>query len=116
MLVTDNINFRLDRDKTPAKKKRMNYVKSCCQEFNISSKRIVYVGKDKDERRRYVHEDVDLVRRFFNHYKIQNWANHVIFSDGDHAFWDMKNFILEEFGVKAHISYHADVHQLLPQR
>lgn len=111
VLFTYNQQFRLDRPPTPTRSTEKQYFLDKCKEHNVSSKRVIYVGKSKGETRTYVAETGDLVRKFFAKYGIKEDV--VVLSDNGNAFFEGQQSIIESLGFKQHICYPAAVHQWL---
>ncbi len=111
MLFTYNSAFRRDRPQTLKRTKKVQHLLECLDKYGISEDRIVYIGNDKNETRKYARECPDLVRRFFSHYKVP--LDTTIFSDEGNSFFEDGNSVLRAVGFKNHITYPAPVHQYL---
>lgn len=111
MLFTYNPEFRRDRNTTARRAALVQHFDDCLKEMDIDIKRIVYVGKEKEESRTYVTESPALLRIFFKHYKIPKQA--VILSDLGRSFVDQGKSVLLDFGFQKHVYYPAAVHQYL---
>ncbi len=70
MLFTYNSAFRRDRSPTLKRTEQVQHLLDYLDKYGISEDRIVYIGNEKNETRKYARECPDLVRRFFSHYKV----------------------------------------------
>jgi transposase len=111
MLFTYDQRFRKDRSPTEKRKAEVTYLDECLTRYKIGAKRIVYVGKEKGENRKFVAESADLVRRFFETYGVGKDCT--VLSDNGNAFKDGGVDIFDALGFKQHRCYPAAVHQYL---
>jgi hypothetical protein len=79
--------------------------------FGIDTRRVIYIGTDKNESRLYASESTDFLRRFFALYQIPQDV--VVFSDNGKSFFPGGVSALESLGFAKHVSYPAPVHQHL---
>ena len=70
---------------------------------------IFYVGLSKSETRVYVSESADLLRLFFEDFKVPDDC--VVLSDNGNSFFDEGEDVLLELGFSKHVQYPAAVHQ-----
>lgn len=110
MLFTYNPDFRLDRKATGRRLELAAHFKTCLERSNIQSDRVIYIGKSTGEKRTYVAESTDLVRRFFKLYGV---GCEVIFSDGGNSLLEQGKSVLLDVRFKDHVVYPADIHQFL---
>ena len=111
VLYTYNSKFRRDRKDTPRIRAEVEKLDECLKSLRLAKHRAVYIGTDSKEKRTYVPESSDLVRRFFKQYKIEPGC--VIFSDNGKSFFDAGESVLTELGFQTHVAYPAAVHQFL---
>jgi transposase len=111
MLFTYDQRFRRERSPTEKRKADMAYLDECLTRYKIDAERIVYVGNEKSEHRKYVAESPDLVRRFFETYGVGKDC--IVLSDNGNAFKDDGVDIFDVLGFKQHRGYPAAVHQYL---
>ena len=79
--------------------------------YSIDAKRVIYIGNEKNETRTYASESADILRRFFEIYRVRSKG--VVFSDNGAAFFPGGVSVLETLGFERHVSYPAPVHQHL---
>ena len=65
MLFTYDQSFRTDWNMTPNRQVKRDKIDKLCADYGIQPKHIVYVGKEKYEKRSYVTEKHELIERFF---------------------------------------------------
>jgi transposase len=111
VLFTYNQNFRLDRPSTARRDAQMEHLLERLAHYGIDKSRIIYVGKDKNEKETYVRESPDLIRRFFALYGIH--PDSTVMSDNGNAFFEAGESVLKAIGFKEHLLYPASVHQWL---
>jgi transposase len=111
MLFTYDQRFRRDRSPTGRRTAEVAYLDECLTRYKIDAQRIVYVGEEKGENRKFVPESADLVRRFFQTYGVGRGCT--VLSDNGNAFKDDGADIFDAFGVAQHLCYPAAVHQYL---
>ena len=111
VLFTYNGKFRRDRVRRAAWVEEKKWLTQCLEFYNINESRVVYIGAEKNENRRYVAESSDLLRRLFELYDIPDDV--VVFSDNGKAFFPGGVSVLEELGFAKHVAYPAAVHQYL---
>jgi len=73
--------------------------------------RIVYVGIDPNETRKYVDLSPELLRQFFQHYGVSQGA--VVLSDNGKSFFEQSESVLVNLGFQKHECYPAAVHHYL---
>lgn len=110
-LFTFNGKFRFDRVGRTAWVRDREVLVSALARFGIPAKRVLYLGTDQSESRTYVNESAELLRRFFNLYRIPKQV--VVFSDNGSAFFPDGASALTPLGFAKHVSYPAPVHQYL---
>ena len=110
MLFTFDQRFRRDRSPTERRRVQVAYLDECLTRYKIGVERIVYVGKEKGEGRKFVAESADLVRRFFETYGVKEDCT--VLSDNGNAFKDDGVDIFDALNFK-HYCYPAAVHQFL---
>ncbi len=111
MLFTYNPEFRRDRNTTARRAALVQHFDDCLKEVGIDEKRIVYVGKEKGESRSYVTESPELLRTFFEHYRVPKRT--IILSDLGGSFVEQGKSVLLDLGFQKHVCYPAPVHQYL---
>lgn len=111
MLFTYDQRFRRDRSPTEKRKAEVAYLDDCLARYEIDAERIVYVGEEKGENRKFVAESADLVRRFFKMYGVVKDC--IVLSDNGNAFKEDGVDIFDALGFKQHRCYPAAVHQYL---
>lgn len=111
LLFTYNSAFRLDRNPTKRRTAQQAHLIGLMDKYGISKERIIYVGSERHESRKYVRESPDLIRRFFGVYGVLEGVT--IYSDEGNAFFDNGESVLKEHGFKKHVCYPAKVHQYL---
>jgi len=111
VLYTFNKAFRTDIKNTKKQKEKYERLIELLTHYEINSKRCIYMGDGDGETRYMVSESSDLLRIFFEKYKIPK--NCVIFSDCGNAFFDKGNSVLNELGFDIHRTYPAPVHRYL---
>lgn len=111
VLFTYNPAFRLDRPSTARRDEQVEYLRARLAHYGIDKSRVIYNGKDKEEKETYAKECPDLLRRFFKLYKIPSDA--VALSDNGNSFFENSESVLEALGFKNHLCYPANVHQWL---
>ena len=111
VLFTYNQEFRLDRPPTARRIAQVAHLRSCLQWYDIEPHRIIYVGTDKGEHRTYCSESAELIRRFFNLWKVREHG--IAFSDNGNAIYPQGNSVLLALGFDSHYPYPAPVHQYL---
>jgi hypothetical protein len=70
MLFTYNAAFRCDRNPTKRRAAQVEHLNECLKKYDIVPERIVYVGKEKNETRKYVTESPELLRQFLVYLKV----------------------------------------------
>jgi len=111
MLFTYNAAFRCDRNPTELRVAQVKHLNECLKKYDITPDRIVYVGKEKNETRKYVAESPGLLRRFFHYHGVPQGA--VILSDNGKSFFERGKSVLLDLGFKKHECYPAAVHHYL---
>ena len=111
VLFTFNGKFRLDRVGRKAWVQEREKFQGALARYSIDAKRVIYIGSEKNETRTYASESAELLRRFFEIYRVQNKG--VVFSDNGTAFFPGGLSALEALGFEKHVSYPAPVHQHL---
>ncbi len=109
MLFTFNPAFRTDRAPTERRSKQVDYFHECLDKYGINQERVKYIGKDKLEMKKYARECPDLVRLFFEYYKVR--PNCTIYSDEGNSFFDGGKSALLEVGFYKHRCYPSKIHQ-----
>lgn len=110
-LFTFNGKFRLDRVGRKAWLQEREKLQSALVRYGIDAKRVIYIGNEKNETRTYASESADILRRFFEIYRVRSKG--VVFSDNGAAFFPGGVSALETLGFERHVSYPAPVHQHL---
>ena len=110
-LFTFNGKFRLDRLGRKAWVQEREKLQGALVRYGIDAKRVIYIGSEKNETRTYASESADLLRRFFEIYRVRSKG--VVFSDNGTAFFPGGVSALETIGFEKHVSYPAPVHQHL---
>lgn len=103
--------MRKDERTGKQKKAWREYMQKVCHDLNVDPSRVIYIGKLTEERREYVPESPDLVRRFFDFYKIKE--NVHVFYDGGRSFKEKETCVFDELKVKKHRPYPPPVHQYI---
>lgn len=111
VLFTFNPKFRTDRATTRKRTEDREHLERCCDEFGIAEHRLIYIGAAKYEKRKYVAESSDLIRRFFSAYGVREHTT--VFSDKGHAFSENGVDVLVDLGFKNHKTYPPPVHHFL---
>lgn len=111
ILFTYNSAFRRDRNPTPRRASIVNHLLECMDKYGISAERIIYIGEDTKEMKKYARECPDLIRRFFGVYEVPPGCT--IYSDEGNSFFDNGESVLVEVGFEKHCCYPSDVHQYL---
>ena len=111
VLFTLNQLLRFDRHSTPKRDREVDRLEYLLDKYKIHRSRLIYIGKTKDEKGVYVSESTDLIRRFWQIYRIPNGT--VIYSDKGKAFFPGGASVLEELGFQQHESYPPAVHHYL---
>ena len=111
VLFTFNPAFRTDRKETKIRSAGREKLQNALDTFGIAANRIVYVGAQKGESRKYVPEQPQLVRRFFGLYGVRKDTH--LLSDRGHSFKENGESVLTKLGFKAHRTYPPPVHQYL---
>ena len=110
-LFTFNGKFRLDRVGRKAWVQEREKFQGALVRYGIDAKRVIYIGSEKNETRTYARESAELLRRFFEIYRVRTKG--VVFSDNGTAFFPGGVSALEALGFEKHVSYPAPVHQHL---
>lgn len=110
-LFTFNGKFRLDRVGRKAWLQEREKLQGALVRYSIDAKRVIYIGNEKNETRTYASESADILRRFFEIYRVRSKG--VVFSDNGAAFFPGGVSVLETLGFERHVSYPAPVHQHL---
>ena len=74
---------------------------------------MVYIGKLKNEKEKYVKESPEILRRFFRHYGVPTEAT--VLSDNGNSFFEGGDSVLKKCGFENHELYPANVHQWLSE-
>jgi hypothetical protein len=111
MLFTYDPRFRRNRHPTAKRTLDVAYLEACLTRYKLDPTRIVYVGKEKGETRKFVTESADLVRRFFATYDAGKDCT--VLSDQGRAFKDNGVDLFAALGFRRHRCYPAAVHQYL---
>lgn len=109
MLFTLNPAFRTDRNPTERRSKQVDYLHECLDKYRINQERIKYIGKYNLEMKKYARECPDLVRLFFEYYKVPPGCT--VYSDEGNSFFDGGKSALVEVGFQKHRCYPSRVHQ-----
>lgn len=109
IVFTYNSLFREDRNMTAKRKRDVTYLHELMDKYHISKERIIYIGSDKNETRKYVRECPDLLRRFFSVYGVPPECT--IYSDEGNAFFEDSTSVLLKLGFANHRRYPNKVHQ-----
>ena len=110
-LFTFNPAYRTDRKMTKRRSEQIEHLNECLDKYGISEDRVIYIGKDKGEMKKYARECPDLIRLFFEGYTIPPESR--VYSDNGNSFFDHGESVLEEVGFLKHRCYPAKVHQYL---
>jgi hypothetical protein len=111
VLFTYDPAFRTDRPPTKRRDAQLVHLRECMEKYGITAERIVYIGTEQKEMRKYARECPDLARRFFGIYPVP--PNTTIFSDEGNSFIENGKSVLIDIGFAKHIKYPARVHQFL---
>ena len=111
VLFTFNGKFRLDRVGRKGWVPERDNLVNALARFGIDAKRILYIGAEQNETRRYVSESAELLRRCFALDPIP--PKGVVFSDNGQSFFPGRVSALESLGFAKHVPYPAPVHQHL---
>ena len=111
VLFTFDGKFRLDRVGHKAWVPERDNLVNALARFGIDAQRIIYLGAEQNETRRYVSESAELLRCFFALYPIPPKV--VVFSDNGKSFFPGRVSALESLGFAKHVPYPAPVHQHL---
>ena len=106
MLFTYDQAFRTDRKSTALRDEKTRRIRKLCKEYGITESQIVYVGKEKYEKRSFVREKHELIEKFFRHHGIPPQT--VIFADNGNS-----TKRLRELGFHDVKYYPAVIHQYL---
>jgi hypothetical protein len=82
-LYTYNPSFRLDRPSTARRDAQVEHLLGRLEHHGIDKSWVIYIGKDKSEKETYATESPDLLRRFFNLYKVL--ADATVLSDNGNS-------------------------------
>ena len=110
-LFTFNPAFRRDRNSTAKRLLKIAHLDETLDKYGISEDRIIYIGKDKGEMKKYARECPDLVRLFFEDFEVPPGT--VVYSDEGNSFFDNGESVLLEVGFKKHYCYPSKVHQYI---
>lgn len=110
-LFTFNGKFRRDRVGRAAWVAERDAFVATLARYGIEHRRVIYIGADKNESRTYASESTDLLRRFFELYRLPEGV--VAFSDNGSAFFPGGVSALKPHGFAKHVAYPAPVHQYL---
>ena len=111
MLFTYNSAFRKDRNPTKNRLEKVAHLEACLDKYGISEDRIIYIGNEKKEMRKYARECPDLIRLFFQNYEVPSKS--IVYSDQGNSFFDNGESVLLEAGFIKHCCYPSIVHQYL---
>ena len=111
MLFTYNPSFRRDRNPTDRRDEQIKHLDECLKEYSIASARIIYIGKQIGESRKYAAESAEILKQFFKHYEVPRFTT--ILSDNGNSFFEDGSSVLEGLGFRHHITYPSNVHQYL---
>ena len=101
----------MDRPSTAKRDADVEHLRERLTYHGINKDRVIYVGKDKNEKETYAKECPDLLRRFFALYGVP--ADATVLSDNGNSFFEKSVSVLREIGFKDHRCYPANVHQWL---
>jgi len=110
-LFTYNQEFRLDRGRTQRRDDQCAHLENCLSSCGLSNDQIVYVGTGERERRVFVSESAELLRRFFSEFDIPDGC--IVLSDNGNAFREHGADVLLAIGFNKHAYYPAPIHQYL---
>ena len=111
VLFTYNGKFRHDRVGRKPWVEDKEWLLHCLTHYGIDASRVVYMGKPQNESRRFVSENAELMRRFFQLYPVVPSA--IALSDNGNSLFPKGKSVLEEIGFCKHAAYPAMVHQYL---
>jgi transposase len=111
VLYTLDPKFRRDRKVTASNKDDVAWLDECLRDYGVNPERVVYVGKGKGEKGNYVSESADLLRRFFEYYRVPKGG--IVLSDNGTSFLENGEDIFTKLGFVRHLHYPAAVHQYL---
>jgi transposase len=117
VLYTYNAAFRSDsKGSHHHKARKLAKLKAVCEDTGIPADRVVYIGKEKGERRTYVAESAQLLSLFFGKYHDEIPDDAIFYSDNGGAYLTKENG--EDVDLITHLGYThefypADVHQWL---
>ncbi len=92
MLFTFNPAFRTDRNPTKKRNEQEAHFIECLKKYGIDESRIIYIGEDKKEMRKYARECPDLIRLFFEKYGVPPKCT--IYSDEGNSFFENGKSVL----------------------
>jgi hypothetical protein len=110
IVFTYNAAARRDRKKTARRDAQVALLDAVLDEFSVQSYRVVYIGKEKDEKRTYVAASAEVVQMFLSKNNIEKGSFWM--SDNGNEFFSANGSVLERSGV-THIAYPPAVHQYL---
>lgn len=110
ILFTFNQAFRRDRNPTPNRVAEVAYLDRVLKEYNVKSRRCVYVGKPKKEKRTCVAATPDILAQYLALIEVE--PEHVWLSDNGKEFFTSEGSSLAS-RVAKHLPYPAAVHQYL---
>ena len=111
VLFTYDPAFRTDRPPTKRRDAQLAHLRRCMDQYGITENRIIYIGTEKKEMKKYARECPDLIRRFFEIYQVP--SDTTIFSDEGKSFIENGKSVLLNLGFAKHIKYPARVHQFI---
>jgi len=110
ILFSYNQKFRRDRRRSSKRDRQLQKLDHYLEKCNVEAYRVVYVGKDKHEKRTYVPASVDIIQRFLDVYQIEPGS--CWYSDNGKEFFPQGGSSLVQADVD-HVAYPAAVHQYL---
>lgn len=110
-LYTYNPAFRKDRNPTEIRRQQVAHLNYCLEKYGVSEDRIIYIGNEKREMRKYARECPEIIRLFFKDFEVPTGST--IYSDEGNSFFDKGQSVLLETGFQKHKCYPSKVHQYL---
>jgi len=110
-LYTYNPAFRKDRNPTKIRLQQVAHLDYCLGKYGISEDRIIYIGNQTKEMRKYARECPEIIRLFFSDFEVPTGCT--IYTDEGNAFFDKDQSVLLETGFQKHKCYPSKVHQYL---
>ena len=108
LMFTFNHNFREDRNPTPRRALILEHLAAQMKLNGIQARRIVYVGKDKGETRKFVRESPELTRLAISIWNLPKRC--VVMTDGGNFAKDKD---VDVFSPRRHLVYWSKIHMFV---